>query len=152
MATLVDNRAYSNLDGSPYKQVAESANALLSAIASIERLAAPKQFRMMGCYLMRYDSLPSNGRNHYIRAVGDEPIDETYAWQITGTVGGRVINAVAVTVFHTHKENRSGAWQRWINGKDPSLKPEYGGVTLDDLWQDADLWREAREAALQEAK
>ena len=117
----------------PYKQVAACAEALLRTIRTIERLAERKQFRMTSAHLCRFDRVAVDGRNHSLRVMGDEPIDETYVWQVYGTIGGRQVNVISQYIFHTHKENRSGSGALRINGKDSSLKPKYGGVVLDDI-------------------
>ena len=142
----------SALDDQLHKRVAGSAESLLRSIARIEALAERKQFTLTSCSLLRFDRQPSNGYGHELHVVGDRPIVETHVWQIYGTIQGRIINAVSEYRFYTHEENRSGHGEAYLNGKARSLKPEYGGVVLDDLWQDANLWQEVREAALQEAK
>jgi len=143
---------HSELDDQLHERVTDSAESLLRAISRIERLAERKQFVLIDATLVRFDRLPANGRSHNLRVVGDRPVVETHAWQIYGTIQGRFINAVSVYRFYTHEDNRSGHGESHLNGKDQSLKPQYGGVTLDDLWQDADLWRSAREAALEGAR
>ena len=125
------------------KRVASSAECLLRSIGTIERLAGRKHFILNSCHLLRFDRSPTDGRGHQLHVDGDTPIVETCAWQIYGSVQGRIINAVSEYRFFTHEGNRSGHGESYLNGKEQSLKPEYGGVTLDDLWQDADLWRDA---------
>ena len=142
---------HTELDDQLHKRVAGSAESLLRAVSRIEDLAGRKQFVLTSATLVRFDRLPSNGRGHELHVVGDKPVVETHAWQIYGRIQDRIINAVSLYRFYTHEDNRSGHGESSLNGKSQSLKPEYGGVTLDDLWQDADLWRGAREAALEGA-
>jgi len=150
MTTQVRNPwLHSELDDQLHKRVTGSAESLLRAVSRIEDLAGRKQFVFTSATLVRFDRQPSNGHGHEFHVAGDRPVVETHVWQIYGTIQGRVINAVSEYRFYTHEDDRSGSGKALLNGKDPSLKPEYGGVTLDDLWQDADLWRGAREAALQ---
>ena len=136
-------------DDQLHKRVALSAESLLRSVERIEALAGRKQFVLTNCRLLRFDRTPTNGRGHQLRVVGDKPIIETHVWEIYGNIQGRIVNVISEYRFYTHEGNRSGHGEARLNGKDRSLKPEYGGVTIDDLWQHANLWRGAREAALE---
>ena len=143
---------HTELDDQLHKRVAGSAESLLRAVSRIEDLAGLKQFVFTSATLVRFDRNPTDGHGRKPRTVAEKTIVvETHAWQIYGSIQGRIINAVSLYRFYTHEDNRSGHGESSLNGKSQSLKPEYGGVTLDDLWQDADLWRGAREAALEGA-
>jgi len=73
----------------------------------------------------------------------DEPIDETYTWQVTGAISERIVNVVSEYIFHTYKHNRSGNGEWHINSKDAWLREDMGGLSIDDIWQDNDKWKPA---------
>ena len=152
MATQIGHGFTSSaIDGQLHKRVADSAEALLHSIGKIERLAGRRQFVLVSCQLLRFTRMTADGHSHKVCVHGDKPVVETHIWQIHGRIQGRIINAISEYRFYTHEDNLSGHGESLLNGKDHSLKPEYGGVTLDDLWQDVNLWQGAREAALEGA-
>jgi len=122
------------------KRVAEATNTLLQAINKIDYLVAPKQFKLTGAYLRRFEVEEKGFANHAVRIIGDSPIDEISEWQIIGTVGDRIVNVIAQGIFHTHKENRSGNHEFTFNGK-PNYRPECGGTTIDDIWQESGIYK-----------
>ena len=121
-------------------RVAEATGALLQAINKIDYLVAPKRFNLTGAYLRRFEVQENGFTNHAMRVEGDSPIDEISEWQIIGTVGDRIVNVIAGGIFHTHKENRSGNHEFIFNGK-PDFRPEYGGATIDDIWQESEHYK-----------
>lgn len=121
-------------------RVADATEALLKTITILDELAKPKQFNLSSANLCRFDQLPSNGSRHSVRVQDDILVDEIVKWQVYGNIGGRIVNVVVYHLFHTHKDNRSGSGEFFINGK-TDRKPEYGGITLDDVWQDNDKWK-----------
>ena len=129
----------------PYPQVEGCTSALLKTIQRLDVYAKPKQFNLSSCCLLRFASLPSDEKRHTLRVISpsDEPIDETYAWQVTGTIGGRIVNVVCEYIFHTYTHNRSGNGEWHINGKDAWLRADMGGLDIDDIWQDENKWRRA---------
>lgn len=148
MATVIDSHVTSEKDGYPYDQVEYCTESLFKAISIIERRAKPKQFHMNSCRLLRFDSVPANGRRHQVRVVGEELIDEIYVWQVIGTIGGRIVNIVSEYTFHTHKNNRSGSGEWYVNGKDAYLRADMGGLAISAIWQDATMWKVAYDNAV----
>ena len=136
-------------DDYPYPQVECCTEALLRTIRRLDGFASPKQFRLSCSTLIRFVSLPSDERMHSVRVIAppDKPIDEVYVWQVTGDIGGRIVNIVCEYIFHTYKRNRSGNGEWHINGKDAWLREDMGGLSIDDIWQDTDMWRPSYEAA-----
>jgi len=122
-------------------RVAQASKSLIEGIQVIDSLAKPKQFNLSSAYLRRFDVEHNGKRNHSIYCTDDVPIDEITEWQITGTVGDRIINAIVKYIFHTHENNRSGSGEFIINGK-PYIKPEYGGITLEDIYQESELYKQ----------
>lgn len=121
-------------------QVAGATNTLLKAIHMIDSLVAPKRFNLSGAYLRRFETQDNGFSRHSLRVVDDSPIDEISEWQVVGTVGDRIVNVIAQGIFHTHRSNRSGNHEYIFNGK-PHHRPEYGGITIDDIWQEAGLYK-----------
>jgi len=122
------------------KRVAEATDTLLKATNKIDYLVAPKHFKLTGAYLRQFEVQGNGFANHSLRVEGDCPIDEISEWQIIGTVGDRIVNVIAKGIFHTHKNNRSGGHEFIFNGK-PNYRPEYGGATIDDIWQETGIYR-----------
>ena len=122
-------------------RVADSAATLIKAIHMIDSLVAPKRFHLTGAYLRRFEAVDNGFAHHSLRVEGDKPIDEISEWQVVGTVGDRIVNVIAFGVFHTHQHNRSGNREYSFNGK-PYLRPEYGGITIDDIWQESGLYKQ----------
>ncbi len=116
-------------------QVVGATKTLLEAINIIDSLVAPKRFNLRDADLRVFEAKDNGFANHSIRVEGESPIDEISEWQIIGTVGDRIVNIVARGVFHTHQHDRSGNRELTINGK-PNYKPEYGGINIDDIWQE----------------
>jgi len=129
------------------KRVAEATDTLLKATNKIDYLVAPKHFKLTGAYLRQFEVQENGFRNHALRVEGDCPIDEVSEWQIIGTVGGRIVNVIAKGIFHTHKNNRSGGHEFIFNGK-PNYRPEYGGATIDDIWQETGLYKQFFKASV----
>ena len=121
-------------------RVAEATGTLLQAINKIDYLVAPKRFNLTGAYLRHFEVQENGFANHSMRVEGDSPIDEISEWQIVGTVGDRIVNVIARGIFHTHKENHSGNHELIFNGK-PNYRPEYGGATVDDIWQESGIYK-----------
>lgn len=121
-------------------RVCDATESLLKTISILDDLAKPKNFKMGSTNLIRFDQLPSNGNRHSVSVMGDIPIDEIVQWQVYGNIGDKIVNVVVYHIFHTHKENRSGGGEYFINGK-KDCKPEFGGITLDDVWQDNNKWQ-----------
>lgn len=123
------------------ERVCDATESLLKAITILDDLAKPKQFNLSSAQLLQFDRIPSNGSRHHVRVEGEKPIDEIVGWQIYGHIGDsdRIINCKVYHIFHTQEDNRSGSGEFFINGK-TDCKPEYGGITLDDIWQDANKW------------
>lgn len=122
------------------KRVAGATGTLLQAINKIDYLVAPKRFKLTGAYLRQFEVQENGFTNHSLMVEGDCPIDEVSEWQIIGTVGDRIVNVIAKGIFHTHKNNRSGGREFIFNGK-PAYRPEYGGATIDDIWQESGLYK-----------
>jgi len=123
------------------KRVAGATDTLLRAINVIDSLVKPKHFKLTGAYLRHFEVTENGASNHYLRVVDDTPIDEISEWQVIGTVGERIVNVIAQGIFHTHKNNRSGNYEYTFNGK-PHYRPEYGGITVDDIWQETGLYKQ----------
>lgn len=121
-------------------RAADATGTLLQAINKIDYLVAPKRFNLTGAYLRHFEVQENGFTNHSMRVEGDSAIDEISEWQIIGTVGDRIVNVIARGVFHTHKENRSGNRELTFNGK-PDFRPECGGATIDDIWQEAGIYK-----------
>lgn len=121
-------------------RVAGATATLLKALHAIDSLVKPKRFELHGAYLRRFEAKDNGFSRHSMRCVGDLPIDEISEWQITGTVGERIVNVIVQGVFHTHQQNRSGNHEFTLNGK-PNYRPEYGGITIDDIWQESGLYK-----------
>ncbi len=117
------NRKHNDID----VRVAEATGVLLQAIDTISRLAKPKNLTVTGCYLRRFEQVTSDESMHTIRIA---------EWQILATIQNRVVNVIAHGVFH------SGGRSLFINGKSIYIRPELGGVSLDDIWQDSNKWKE----------
>jgi len=126
-------------------RVVGATNTLLRAIHMIDSLVAPKHFRLTGAYLRQFEAVDKGFDRHSMRVVGDKPIDEISEWQVIGTVGDRIVNVIAYGVFHTHQKNRSGNYEYIFNGK-PHFRPEYGGITIDDIWQETGLYKNFNKA------
>lgn len=124
------------------ERVSDSAEALLKTIGILDDLAKPKHFNLHNMALKQFDQLPSDESRHYVRVTcpKETPVDEIVCWQVYGDIGGRIVNVVAYHVFHTYINDRTGSGEYFINGK-TDCKPERGGVTLDDIWQDNDKWK-----------
>jgi len=122
-------------------RLAHATRTLLEAIRILDWLVKPKHFVFSDAKLREFSRISVDGSQHHLRAVDDEPIDETAEWQVFGQVGDRIVNVIARSTFHTHAENRSGSTDFFVNGK-PYMKPEYGGVTVDDIWQAAGLHKQ----------
>ena len=122
------------------KRVSEATDTLLKAINKIDYLVAPKHFKLTGAYLRQFEVQENGSRNHSLRVEGDCPIDEISEWQVIGTVGERIVNVIARGIFHTHKNNRSGGHEFIFNGK-PDYLPEYGGATIEDIWQETGIYK-----------
>lgn len=123
------------------KRVAGATGTLLQAINKIDYLVAPKHFKLTGAYLRQFEVQENGSRHHSLRVEEDCPIDEVSEWQIIGTVGERIVNVIAKGIFHTYKNNRSGGHEFTFNGK-PDHRPEYGGATIDDIWQESGLYKQ----------
>lgn len=123
-------------------RVAGATETLIKAIHVIDSLVAPKRFSLTGAYLRCFETQDNGFARHSVKCEGDEPTDEISEWQVIGTVGDRIVNLIARGVFHTHKNNRSGNHEYLFNGK-PNYRPEYGGVTIDDIWQESGLYKQA---------
>ena len=126
-------------------RVAGATNTLIRAIHMVDSLVAPKRFKLTGAYLRKFETQNNGFSRHALRCVGDEPIDEVSEWQVIGTVGDRIVNVIAQGVFHTHQHDRSGSYEYIFNGK-PHHRPEYGGITIDDIWQESGLYKQADKA------
>jgi len=122
-------------------RLAHATYTLLEAIRILDWLVKPKHFIFSDAKLREFSRISVDGSHHYLRAVDDEPIAETTEWQVFGQVGDRIVNVIARSTFHTHAENRSGSTDFFINGK-PNMRPEYGGVTVDDIWQATGLHKQ----------
>lgn len=123
------------------KRVAGATDTLLRVINVIDSLVKPKHFKLTGAYLRRFETADNGFSNHHLRVVDDTPIDEISEWQVIGTVGERIVNIIAKGVFHTHQNNRSGNYEYTFNGK-PNYRPEYGGITINDIWQETGLYKQ----------
>lgn len=121
-------------------RVADATGALLQAINKIDYLVAPKRFNLKGAYLRQFEVQENGCSSHSLIVEDDVPIDEVSEWQIVGTVGDRIVNVIAKGIFHTHKENRSGNHELFFNGK-PNFRPEFGGATLEDIWQESGIYK-----------
>lgn len=122
-------------------QVAGATHTLIKALHVIDSLVVPKRFILNSAYLRRFEAVDKGFSNHSLRVDGDNPIDEISEWQVVGTAGDRIVNVIAYGVFHTHQNNRSGGYEYLFNGK-PFNRPEYGGVTVDDIWQESGLYQQ----------
>jgi hypothetical protein len=129
-------------------RTAQSAKVLINGIETIERLVKPKKFNLSYATLLKSEVIHNGFNNHSVVVFADIPIDEIDVWQISGTVQDKIINVVVEHVFHTHEQNRSGSGETTINGKDSSLKVEYGGVSLADIYQESGLYKQCYEKAL----
>ena len=127
-------------DDSIYDRVAGATETVFRTLRVLEDFAKPKAFTFHDASLIAFTVKPASGFQHHVRVEGYTPIDEIDRWQIFGSIGDRTVNVVAEHIFHTHKDNRSGSGEYFINGK-PLMKPEFGGVTLDDIWQDSEKWK-----------
>ena len=123
------------------KRVAGATDTLLRAINVIDSLVMPKHFSLTGAYLRQFEAADNGFSRHSLRVVDDTPIDEISEWQVIGTVGERIVNVIAKGIFHTHRNNRSGNYEYTFNGK-PHYRPEYGGITIDDIWQESGLYKQ----------
>ncbi len=122
---------------------AHATEILLSTMARLTDLAKPKDFQFSSSTLRRLERIPHNDESNYaVRVVKPklQPVDEIVDWQITGYVNvdgkRRVLNVVTHSVFHTYDGDRSGSYERFINGKD------FYALTLEDAWQDNNKWQE----------
>lgn len=113
---------------------------LLRGMHIIDKLGKPKHFKPSFCHVLEFHIENNGFINHSMRVNDYPPIDEIYSWQITGVIGERYINAVVRYIFHTFEGNRSGTGCFTINGKTDCL-PKFGGITLDDIWQDTDNYK-----------
>jgi len=129
----------------PYPQVRIAAKVLLMTIRKLDYFAKPKQFNLSYCSLLEFEQVPSDGSRHRIRIEypTDKMIDEVFRWQVVGSIGGRAVNVISKFIFHTHKNNRSGSGEWFINQKDAYLREDSGGLSMDDIWQDNNKWRES---------
>ena len=118
---------------------------LLDVLDRLSELAMPKYFVYSGSTLKRMEQVPSNGKMHQVKVTSPVLpfIDEIVEWQVYGSIGGRIVNCRVESVFHTHEGNRTGSKHWTINGKDPYLRQDLGGLCLDDVWQDNNKWKEA---------
>ena len=107
-------------------------------------LAAPKNFVYTGSQLRRMEQMSSDESQHKVRCVQPAypAIDEIVEWQVLGKIGDKTVNVICCSIFHTYIGNRSGSRETTINGKEPGLWEELGGLTLDDIWQDSNKWKE----------
>ena len=132
------------------EQVVDSAEVLLKCCEYLSRLVSPKTFRFSSFALLKFERTPTDGSKHGMRIMlgGDDnylpTVDETIVWQVFGYVGNvkdrRTVNVIIRHILHTFKGDRSGTGETFINGK-PLWKPEYGGLTVDDIWQDTELYK-----------
>jgi hypothetical protein len=121
------------------ERVADATEALLKTITVLDNLAKPKQFVLSHADLLQFEQKPSMRSRHTIMVDGYTPVEEIVKWQVTGKIGERFVNVVVYHLFHTFKGNRSGNGEYFINGK-TTKKPEYGGITLEDIWDDNHKW------------
>jgi len=122
-------------------QTVGATSTLIKALHMIDSLVAPKHFCLIGAYLRRFEAVDNGFSRHSLKIEGEKPIDEISEWQVVGTAGDRIVNVIALGVFHTHQHNRSGNHEYSFNGK-PYLRPEYGGITRDDIWQESGLYKQ----------
>lgn len=117
-------------------RVAEASAALLNGIHIIESLVYPKQFETNFLKMLQFECKSTGLNQHKIKVHDDQPIQETVSWHITGVASGRIVNVVVTSTFYTFAENRSGHRVITINGKQ-NMKPEFGGITVEDIWQES---------------
>ena len=122
-------------------RVAEAAAALLDGIHIIESLVYPKQFSTHFIKMLLFNRIKTGSERHKIHVLDEQPIKETVSWHITGVAGNRIVNAVITSIFYTSEFNRSGTREIFINGK-PNYKPEFGGPTVEDIWQESGLYKQ----------
>lgn len=127
-------------------QVAGATETLLKGINIIDYLVKPKKFSLTSAYLRCFESKDNGFSNHRVKVMDDNPVDEISEWQIIGTVREHIVNIVVRGIFHTHQHNRSGNHEFTINGK-PDFRPEYGGITVDDIWQESGIYKQFSEAS-----
>lgn len=102
-------------------------DAILDCLSNMSRLAKPKQFKFTSLNIMRCE-------------VVNSPVNLLVEFQIIGEIGSRITNAIYCSIKHSYAHYGYG--ERTINGKPANLKPELGGVTLEDIWQDNELWKQ----------
>ncbi len=117
-------------------QVASATDVLLDAIRFIDNLAAPKHFNVQFVGLQEFKQEPTSDEDFHVRVEWPEnpAINEICEWEITGTIGGKLVNVVVRHIFHTYKNDRTGSGETFYNGK-TDYKPECGGLSLEDCWQ-----------------
>jgi hypothetical protein len=117
-------------------RVSAATETLIRGINRLGELAKPHSFVYSSAYLMKFERKISDGYSHTLRVDDERPVEEISRWQIFGTINNRIANVVVEGTFYTSETNRSGHNEYLMNGKKLNHKPEYGGVTLDDIWQD----------------
>jgi len=120
---------------------AHASSYLVDVLKCLSDLAKPKTLFFSGAQLIRMEQVP--GLEYYMTIHDTRPIDEIVVWQIWGRVGLKTVNVIAHSVFHTFETNRSGHYEKMVNGK--SLYD----LRLEDVWQDSGKWQEYRKQLAQ---